>query len=138
MKDQRPLSERLRDEGKIEDAIIELVRERDWVSFAEVDYFFGKEPGRKCSFGITGTAEPNAIFWITTEEIGKPLVNLLREKRVHLHPTSLMTYVIDGCALKMPIARRVPKNGFKTERGVVTCLRLVPVEKRKTPRKGRA
>jgi hypothetical protein len=38
---------------------------------------------------------------------------LIYEKRIHPHLTSAIVYVMDGCNIGLPIAKRPPKEGYK-------------------------
>jgi len=82
---------------------------RNHVSFAElsrIDEFRG-------DMDLTSANNPNLIWWRgVSEEAALTLARLREEGIFHYHGTTLLTYLIDGTTLRLPIATR--KYPYKT------------------------
>lgn len=111
-------------EGRLADAIEEFIRRYDWVTFPELQRRL--EPFAEVRGNVALELAPNLILWAGMSEAFADTVQQLRsEKRIWSWPTVWLTYFLDGGALKMPIAKRIPKGGYKTERWLPVCLRVV-------------
>ena len=115
-------------EGRLADAIEAYVRQYDWVTFVEL--------GRRLEpfFELKGTwaleIAPNVILWLGMSQPFVDAVEHLRhEHRVWVWPSSFLTYMFDGGCLKLPIAKRIPKAGYKKERWLPVTLRVVELKK---------
>jgi hypothetical protein len=86
----------------IKQAILDYVRQYDYVSFAELDRMEGFRGN--CMWGV---AERNIWFWFSVSpEAGDALTELIEEASIELVPSSLLLYLIDGCLPTVPMARR--------------------------------
>lgn len=95
----------------IEDRMYDFIDQRGGgVSFVEIVEEFGKGDQE-----ISYTGCKNVIIWYgVTEKTARGLMGLMKDRRIVLIPTNAMLYVIDGMLPNIPIAKRVPKNGYKT------------------------
>jgi len=103
------------DEGRFVDAVVELVRARDHVSFVEIQNLF-KGAGMETRGNVIMLLERNVVMWAgVSDEFADILdaVRLEQPRRVWPHPSSPLVYLIDGGLLKFPIAKRIPKAGYK-------------------------
>lgn len=103
----------------MEEKVYNFINDYHNVSFAEIVDKFGD--GDQV-LRVKG----NLILWhglgaATAEAI----INLVNKKQIEWETTSVMRYAIDGTLLKLPLAKRVPKNGYKTPHWVPVVLRVV-------------
>lgn len=97
-------------------AIYEMVRQRDWVSCVELCEIDGVK-------GDTGVeiADKNILcLWGLSDEAIEAIRQLCIEEKICLRPGTLLSYLVDGACLTLPIAKRIPKNGYKTRRWMPT------------------
>jgi hypothetical protein len=88
----------------------------------------------KGSFALT-LGHPNNVVWAgMSERFLDACKTVLDEKRVYPHPASFLAYMIDGGGLRLPLAKRPPKGGYRNEHWLPTCLRLVPMDRGKGKR----
>lgn len=119
--------EQLATEGKIKDAVVAYVRAYDWVTFTELDRHFSPFLETKGNKAITFD-DPNLIVWCDMSETWCDLLlSLLQDRRVFMHGASELTYLLDGGVLRLPVAKQIRKQGYKTERWLPVCLRVVPI-----------
>ncbi len=92
---------------KIEDH----VKEYKHVSFVEIMRLFGQEAKGDYCMEIL----PNCILWSgMSMELVDAINDCLIRGTIVPKGTSLMVYFVDGMFPKWPLAKRLPKNGFKT------------------------
>ena len=90
-----PLSER----------ILEIVVGRGSVSFAELDRVEGFGGGDQ-ELIVDGDQLSNVIVWQRlTEAAVDAIAELQREKFIELKGASRLIYLIDGCSLRLPLAK---------------------------------
>jgi hypothetical protein len=112
------------------DAIVNYITTTDWVSFVEL-------AGLVESYGVPtkGTyqmeAFPNGIIWAGMSKEFCALVEAIRkDRRVTIDGGSELSYLADGGALALPIAKSKPRDlakGYAKPRWIVSFLR--PAEK---------
>jgi hypothetical protein len=99
------------------EACIEMICASRGTSFVEVEDLLkrrGYIPDKEYSFNLSYDGLPNVILWSAcSDEVSDIIVQVLSDKRVKLTPTSPWVYIIDGCFMNLPIAKRPPKNGYK-------------------------
>ena len=127
------------DRATLADAIFKVVQHLDWVSFAEL-------PRRLADAGVNAddlrgehTLElaGNVILWAgLSAELVDTLCGLLSEKRVFLHQATVLTYMVDGGTLTLPLAKCPPPAGYTRPHWLPACLRLVPMKPAKPRRAG--
>jgi hypothetical protein len=82
--------------------IFALVDRQNHVTFAELSRLEGFSGDREVEM------RPNCLLWTgVSEEAAQALLGLIKEQRVHFHPTTSLTYLIDGTMLRLPLARSV-------------------------------
>ena len=116
-------------EGRLSDAIEAYVRTYDWVTFPELMRRLGGILDAEKLPSITGKIDleicPNIILWVgMSQSFADAVLQLQQEKRICPWPTDSLTYLFDGGALKIPVAKRVPKNGYKKEHWLPVCFRI--------------
>lgn len=88
------------------DRIAAYVREHDHVSFAQLVDDFPEFSGGDCSVVHEGRKHSNIVLWTgMTKTATDAYAMALRSGRVTATPTSPVTYLLDGRALKLPIAK---------------------------------
>lgn len=66
---------------------------------------------------------PNVVLWTgMTEEFVKAMMEV--KPKLEVAGTSLLVYMIDGGLLKLPIAKRPTKKGYKTEHWLPVIFRV--------------
>lgn len=110
-------------EGRLADAIEAYVKHYDWVTFPEL--LRRLEPFTEVRGSFALEIAPNVILWLgMSEQIIDAVQQLQREKRIWPWPSSVFVHLIDGGLLKLPIAKRLPKGGYKKERWLPVTLRV--------------
>ncbi len=110
-------------------AIVGIVRQWDFVSFAEL-------PRRLADAGCTIDTEGDStielpgriVLWSGLSiELVDAILGLLHAEELFLHPTTMLTYLGDGWLLNLPLAKRPSASGYKQPRWLPCVLRLVPL-----------
>lgn len=89
----------------------EWIRVRNYITFVELSSWLearGIEP--KGDFEIS--LIPNVVLWSGMSQAFCDVVEGVRPL-TELHGSTVLVYLIDGGMLKMPIAKRPPKAGYK-------------------------
>ena len=112
---------------EIKERIVDFVKnERPGTSFAEIEDGFPELFGGQYVLEI----RKNIILWVNFNEEGiKVIEELFKEKKIFAHPSQLLVYVIDGRALKLPIAKRT--IDYKEPHWLPVVLWAHPIEKKK-------
>jgi len=84
--------------GNIKERVYEYLK-LGGVTFVEITGAFGKGEYAYC------VDEHIVCGWNLTEEVADAIKELYDEKKILFYPTNMMTYVIDGAALRLPIAK---------------------------------
>lgn len=109
--------------------ILELVRSRDHVSFAELNRLIPGFSGGETSLLLTG--KENIVVWANMTDDGYNAVSeLLTGKLVHLSPASFLVYLADGICLTLPIVKQV--RNYKRPHWAPCVLRPGPAPKYRT------
>lgn len=107
---------------EMKEDLLRYVEYYDWVSIAELTHWYDDQA--KGDYQWVTESDDNMIFYAgLSEKLISALRELLREKKVHLHPASLLTYLVDGGMLKLPLARKPPRGGYKELHWLPICLR---------------
>lgn len=110
--------------GDLEAAVIELIRVYDNVSFVELNRYL--EPFAEVGGEHGIRIAPNLTVW---EGMSAELADLVRrlwsEARIHFHPCSSFSYMLDGGGLTLPVAKRPPKSGYRNLRWLPVVMRIV-------------
>lgn len=116
--------------GDLEGAIVEYIRQMDHVSFAELQRHLGAFV--EIQGDLTMYIAPHIMVWGgMSDRFAQAVDSLLKQRRVFLHPTLWLTYLIDGCVPLLPVARRPPRAGYKADHWLPCVLRLVPPSERR-------
>jgi hypothetical protein len=91
-----------------------IVRDRDYVSFAELAREWPEHFNvRGEAYGIEATNRGenvgNIFYWTGLSAIGVKALEIGRPALFTFEPCNPLSYFIDGCALTLPLARRVRK-----------------------------
>lgn len=92
------------------DRMRELIRSRDYVSFVE----FSKLEGAKGPYELMFRPLGNTMLWGNlSEEFCDAYDTMIHNDEMHMVPTVLMVYLIDGAGYDLPIAKGLRK--YKTK-----------------------
>ena len=112
----------------LDQAILDIVRRIDWVSFAELPRRLEEAGHHDIKGDMALEIQSNAIVWAGfSAAMVDALRRLLSSKRLFLHPASTLTYLVDGMLLTLPVAKRPPAGGYKSPHWLPCCLRVVPI-----------
>lgn len=101
-----------------EDRLVEFIRERDWVSFAELKSHFRGASGDLCM----GCVYANVYTALNVSEKLAEVVNAAIEKeRIYGQTCSVMVYMVDGELANIPLARSA--RHYKKPRWLPMALR---------------
>lgn len=90
------------------------IRKNKGVSFPELQRLMEREFQMDTKGGHCIEIRHNVILWAGMSEEFLHLVFAIGALGdIDLHPTQVLVYHIDGCLLKFPLARSVPKKGYK-------------------------
>jgi len=85
--------------------ILELVTTRGDVTFVELDRIEGFSGG-DLEISINSEQASNIILWQRlTREAVDALNELQQAKRIHQLPASILSYLVDGATLRLPLGR---------------------------------
>ena len=90
------------------DRIYEYISQKGGgVSFVEIREEFGE--------GNYDMSTPTNLVFFSglTDKTVDGIIELLKEKRILMYPTSPLIYLVDGCVCNLPLAKRPPTNGYK-------------------------
>lgn len=126
--EQPPLTQ-----DELANRVVEFVRVRDWVTFIELEHEFASVTDVIGHTAITAREFPNIILWPRLSHSWATLLSqLIDEKRLFYHPSSLLIYMIDGGVPRMPLAKRL--RHYSKPHWFAVSLRTVPMG---TKKKGR-
>jgi hypothetical protein len=103
----------MRPPPSVVDTLIELVRRRDHCSFVELLVCL-EEQGVPTEGSLSMELGRNVVLWADLSEEACDVIDDRRCRAAIVPvPTSVLLYAIDGRMLKLPIAKRPPKAGYK-------------------------
>ena len=89
------------------DEILSLVKARPYCSFAEINRTIQGFSGGDLAFISEGPKHSNIVIWVgMTQEGFAAIDSLLKSGSIKAEPAGLLTYIIDGIALTMPLAKK--------------------------------
>jgi hypothetical protein len=117
------------EQGRLHDAVVAFVRERDWVTPAELQERFAAYFPTRGTFAWESATSPGVVFWEGLSEVLiDAILDLLRTRSLFAHPCSWWLYVSDGAILTLPLVKGMPPpGGFKRRHWAPTALRVVPL-----------
>lgn len=115
----------------LKEKIFDLVKKREHISFAELQNNFNINNG---DFALEARANSNIFYWIgLSEESVNTIEELLAEKKIFVHPSSELTYVIDGAMPQMEICKS--NRNYKTPHWMPITFCTYPIETKSKPKK---
>jgi len=107
---------------EMKEDLLRYVEEYDWVSIAELKRRYGDQANG--DYLWVTDSDDNMVFYAgLSRQMLSALWDLLGEKKVHLHPASFLTYLVDGGVLVFPLVRNPPRGGYKKLHWLPICLR---------------
>jgi hypothetical protein len=114
--------------GNLKEAVRQYVACYDYVSFPELQRKLEPYVPTRGDWLIGGSV-PHVILWVgLSSELCTAIEELIAEKALFYHPASPLVFLIDGGMLTLPIAKRCPRSGYKTDHWLPVCLRLTPLD----------
>lgn len=112
----------------LQDEVLAYIEKQNNVSFAELVHMFPQfKDGDRA---ICAPDRPNTIFWCDIQdEAASAIQSLIESGKAHFYPTSILTYVIDGMTLKLPLAKTA--RHYKKEHWCPVVIKRGPFEKGK-------
>jgi hypothetical protein len=108
--------------------IEDFIRRMRNVTFVELQHWLG--PQYRGTGRLVDTRDRNLVFWLDLAEPVVDALNLLiHEKRVEVKPTNPMVYLFDGGGIRLPIAKRPPRAGYRNPRWLPVVLNAPPVNR---------
>jgi hypothetical protein len=106
---------------EMKDKILQLIKDHHFVSFAQLQNCLGEESKGDLSMELP--AGSNIFIW---QGVSRAFVNALVELESEIVPTPCRNaiYMIDGMVPLLPIARTLPKNGYKEAHWLPVVWRL--------------
>jgi hypothetical protein len=108
-------------------AVVTLIYDRDHVTFAEIER---RLEGLLELQGHTMLECPSASNIILWAGMSEPFAAVMQEVQasglVTMTGTSLLVYLIDGKVWQLPIAKRLPKGGYRKPHWAPVCFRPTP------------
>lgn len=93
---------------------VDYILDRDWVSFVELRDFLARAGVPVAGDHEMHIADTNIVLWAGMSPEYVEVVESLRSSgRVILDAGSPLAYLVDGGALRLPIAKRPPKAGYR-------------------------
>jgi hypothetical protein len=98
---------------------LEIIRTRPGTSWVELIRELGERGHETEGDWAMEAAVDNLVLWAgMSEGVLDALGALKAARKAHLHPLEsnlelMAVYIVDGVYLRMPIAKRVPKSGYK-------------------------
>jgi len=110
--------------SQMAESIYTLVKERETVTFAEI---LKNIPGAKGDQDFLSDKAENVFFWMgLSEEVCDAIIELRNSDKIYMHPAHMLTYIADGAALTIPIAKHPPKGGYKKPHWLPVCFCTYP------------
>lgn len=105
---------------EVKKAILDYISENNHVSYAELEWFFkDKQIPFKGNLDVISGKCEHVVFWCGwSKEILDIIGELFDESKIHREPTPVLTYLIDGGVLDMPIVKR--NIDYKTDHWLPT------------------
>jgi hypothetical protein len=98
-----------------------VIEKRGGVTYVEIMNRIGDEAKGNCCAEM----RPNLLVWYGMSQTLVDAVNLLlKDGKIEWHSTLVLTYLADGAALRLPIAKSMPKDGFKKPRWMPVVFNL--------------
>ena len=89
----------------LEQKILDLVAERQHVSFVEIKRLLGEDS--RGEIWLSLPKHPNIILWPNMNQaVANALASLIKTGRLYAHPSSVLVYFVDGESLNLPLAKQ--------------------------------
>jgi len=100
----------------LEERIYWFINSKEHISFAEFHRFFGEEMEGDIFLELGGDngKKMNCYAWMGMNKTFVDTIKAMIDKEyIFLNPSVFLVYLFDGKLLPLPLAKRVPKNGYK-------------------------
>ncbi len=110
---------------QMKEDILWYVQEYDWVTLVELAHRYGNQG--QGDHALTLEPNLNVVLWTgLSEKLVTGIIELTHKKEIHSHPGSFLAYMVDGGGLKLPLAKRAPRGGYKKPHWLPVTLRSGP------------
>ena len=98
----------------LKDKVIDRVQRYDWTTYVELGNLAAESVG--AGTWAHQDINTNVVFWAgMSEEVATAIDEAFAEGYIHPHGSDSLVYMMDGGMLKLPLAKRPPKGGYKKE-----------------------
>lgn len=98
----------------IKEKVKNYILENDYVSYAELEQFFD-EIGYDYHGNFSSVSQncDHVVFWSGWSREAIDLTNQLYDEGIHKQPTQILTYVLDGATMNLPLVKS--DKDYKTD-----------------------
>lgn len=108
MRDTEVRQTELLEQGKYVDAVIDMIRQREGVTFVEIEKLLSPYMEVNGDYALYSNSYPTLIFWMgISEQYFEVMKQVMSSGKVEGLPTHYLTYYADGKVPTMPLARKV-------------------------------
>lgn len=98
------------------DELVDFIARRSSVSIVEIESFLSQRhvPTKGSLWWVLGV-DPNIVIWANMSQEWMDIMNSVQaDGRIEMGSAHYLAYLCDGGALNLPLAKRLPKGGYKT------------------------
>lgn len=118
---------KLAEHGQLPSAVVELTRQRDRLTWCELQDALAPYVATTGEYGIALKSDLKVILWTgISSALADVVSSLLGSRRLHLHPVDLQLYKEAGKGLKLPVLTDVPEEQLARPHWLPVGLRVVP------------
>lgn len=113
---------------ELAEAVAELVESTDWVTFNQISQFLERlhVPSRG-ELNLSMSMDRNVLLWSgMSEEMSEVLVELMDQKRIFAHRSTVAAYHVQGGVLGLPLAESPRAGGLHHPHWLPVAFRAVP------------
>lgn len=99
---------------------MDYIRRHRGVTFVEIKRILSEHI--RIDGDLSYELSPNVILWAgMSEDFCQIMENLRLGKKIEIRPTHFLTYIADGEGIKLPVALRPSKKGYKKPHWLPVC-----------------
>jgi hypothetical protein len=100
-------------EQEVVDQALALICDKGGVSFVELRRLLGEDRARG-DLAVEFPGMPNVVLWAGMSQDFVDLVDAITKSgRAVITPTTVLVYLADGVTPNFPLAKRLPRGGYK-------------------------
>ena len=119
----------LAEHGQFNAAVVEFVRQHDYVIFPQLEQAFAEFLPTDGEVGLALRSDKNVVLWLgLSPEFSEVIAKLITSRRLYVHPAPLERYETAGDSLRLPPIDGLPSDRLKRPSWLPVCLRDLPPE----------